>query len=258
MSARCGIGADGTAWRAVTPPRRIAVVGAGGRMGRLACAEVDAADDLDLLVGIGRGDDLEPAYAADVALEVSTPASVLANTQALLGAGVPTVVGASGLDDDGLETLAGAAADAACLVVPNFAVGAVLLMRLAEQVARHLPDVEITELHHERKVDAPSGTAAATARRIAAARSDVTVPGPADSPARGLQVDGVPVHSVRLPGLVASQEVVFGGVGQTLTLRHDTVDRTAFMPGVLLALRHVGELTGLHVGLDVLLLDAPS
>lgn len=233
----------------------VAVVGAAGRMGSVACAAVDAADDLAVVARIGRGDLLDAAAGADVAVELSTPASVAANAAALLDLGVATVVGATGLTDADLDDLRGRAGRAPCLVVPNFAIGAVLLMRLSEQAASHLPAVEITELHHDRKVDAPSGTALATARRIAAARAQAPpVPGPAGNPARGLVVEGVPVHSVRLPGLVASQEVVFGGPGQTLTLRHDTTDRSAaFAPGILLALRRVRDLTGLHVGLDAVL-----
>jgi 4-hydroxy-tetrahydrodipicolinate reductase len=162
------------------------------------------------------------------------------------------VVGTTGfeIDDAWREAPVGV------VVAPNFAIGAVLLMRFAEQAAAHLPSAEVIELHHDRKVDAPSGTALLTARRIAAARGEVP-PSPtgddAHPGARGADVDGVRVHSVRLPGLVAHEEVVFGGPGQTLTLRHDSTDRTSFMPGVLLAIEAVGARPGLTIGLDELL-----
>jgi 4-hydroxy-tetrahydrodipicolinate reductase len=152
------------------------------------------------------------------------------------------------------EELARLTGPANCFVAPNFAIGAVLLMRLAAEVAPHLPQAEVLELHHDGKADAPSGTALRTARLIADARGrQPAVPGPEGHPARGDVVEGVPVHSVRLPGLVAHQEVIFGGEGQTLSLRHDTTDRRAFMPGVLLAVKRVAELPGLTVGLDALL-----
>jgi len=228
-------------------------------MGSATCAAVEAADDLELAARIGSSDPLRAVVhaRADVAVEFTTPATVAGNAATLLELGVHTVVGATGLSDDDLGRLGRLALDgnANCLVAANFAVGAVLLMRLAAEAARVLGPVEITELHHDRKVDAPSGTALATARAISSVRGDraVAVPGPPDVAARGLVVEGVPVHSVRLPGLVASQEVVFGAEGQTLTLRHDTVDRTAFMPGVLLAVRRVADLPGLTTGLDPLL-----
>lgn len=235
---------------------RVAVLGAAGRMGSVTCETIAAADDLELVARVDAGDSLEAVTAAgaEVAVEFSTPATVAANAAWLLEHGVAPVVGATGMSDADLDDLRGRTASTPCLVVPNFAIGAVLLMRMAEQAARYLPHAEVTELHHDRKVDAPSGTALATARRIAAARGEAPpVAGPDGHPARGLVVDGVPVHSVRLPGIVASQEVVFGAQGQTLTLRHDTTDRSAFMPGVLLAVRRVHDLTGLHIGLDAVL-----
>jgi 4-hydroxy-tetrahydrodipicolinate reductase len=231
--------------------RRVAVVGAGGRVGSLVAAAVDAADDLTLAARVGRGDPLPEEGAADVAVEFSTPASVAGNTAALLDRGIHVVVGATGLTDADLDDLRGRTGRANCLVAPNFAVGAVLLMRLAAEVARHLPDAEIVELHGAHKRDAPSGTALRTARLIAAARG-----GDVDPPAgegRGLSVDGVPVHAVRLPGLVAHQEVLFGAPGQVLSLRHDTMDRSAFVPGVLLAVRRIAGLPGLTIGIDALL-----
>lgn len=233
-------------------PLRVAVVGSAGRVGRVVCDAVEAADDLDLVARIARGDALDPAGDAEVAVEFSTPASVRANTAWLLDHGVHAVVGATGLGAADLDDLRGRTGRANCLVAPNFAIGAVLLMRLAAQVAAHLPDVEIIELHHDRKVDAPSGTALRTAELIGRARNQPQPPG-LGGRSRGEVVAGVPVHSVRLPGLVAHQEVVFGATGQTLSLRHDTTDRTAFVPGVLLAVRRVAGLPGLTVGLDRLL-----
>ena len=236
---------------------RVAVLGAAGRMGSVTCAAVRDDPDLELVARVSSSDSLEAVLdaGADVAVEFTTPASVATNTRWLLERGVHAVVGTTGLGEEDLESLRDLVGPANCLVAPNFAIGAVLLMRLAAEVARYLPHVEITELHHERKVDAPSGTALRTARLIAQARADADfeVPGPADHPARGLLVEGVPVHSVRLPGLVASEEVVFGGQGQTLTLRHNSIDRSSFMPGVLLAVHKIASTPGLTVGLEALL-----
>lgn len=235
---------------------RVAVLGAFGRMGSAVCEAVDADPDCELVARVGSGGQLEEVIdaGADVAVEFTVPDSVKRNVTWLLERGVHTVVGATGLSEDDLAELEQLTGPANLFVAPNFAIGAVLLMQLAAQAARHLPHVEIVELHHDRKVDAPSGTALRTARMLADARREApAVPGPAHEPARGLLVDGVPVHSVRLPGLVASQEVVFGGPGQTLSIRHDALDRTAFMPGVLLAIRNVATQPGLTVGLDSLL-----
>ncbi len=235
---------------------RVAVVGASGRMGSTVCSAVADDPDTELVAEVGSGDGLDLVLdaGADVAVEFTVPSSVRRNAAWLLEHGVHTVVGATGLDGDDLETLRGLTGPANCLVAPNFALGAVLLMRFAEQAARVLPDVEIIELHHDGKVDAPSGTALRTAGLIAAARGEHPAPpGPAGHPARGDVVDGVAVHSVRLPGLVASQEVVFGGPGQILTIRHDALDRGCFMPGVLLAVKRVATLPGLTVGLESLL-----
>lgn len=235
---------------------RVAVVGAYGRMGSAVCEAVRADEDCELVAQVGSADALEmvPDAGADVAVDFTLPDSVRRNVSWLLKRGVHTVVGATGLSDDDLAALEELTGPANLFVAPNFAVGAVLLMRLAVEAARHLPHVEITELHHDRKADAPSGTALRTARLIADARgSEPDVPGPSDHPARGLLVDGVPVHSVRLPGLVASQEVIFGGQGQTLTVRHDSLDRSSFMPGVLMAVKAVALRPGLTVGLESLL-----
>src|SRR5918996_1613958 len=235
---------------------RVAVVGAHGRMGSATCEAVAGDPDLELVARIGSDDALETVVAAGaaVAVEFTTPATVRDNTAWLLEQGVHVVVGTSGLSDDdlaGLEKLTGAAH---CMVVPNFAIGAVLMMRLAEQVAAHLPQAEIIEAHHEGKVDAPSGTALRTAARIAAGRTaQVTVPGPLGHAARGLRIDDVAIHSLRLPGVVASQSVIFGGLGQTLTIRHDSIDRRSFMPGVLLAIKAIADREGLTGGLEALL-----
>jgi len=238
---------------------RVAVVGARGRMGSLVCRTVDAADDLELVAEIDASDGLEGVVEAEaaVAVEFSTPRTVHPNTAWLLDRGIHTVVGATGLTSAQLDDLRRRTGTAHCLVAANFAIGAVLLMQLAEKVAGHLEWVEITELHHERKLDAPSGTALVTAERIAAARRAAGRQAPdapgTDEAARGLRVEGIPVHAVRLPGIVAAQEVRFGAEGQTLTLRHDTTDRTAFMPGVLLAIRDIARHPGLTVGLDAYL-----
>ena len=261
---------------------RIGVVGAAGRMGAEVCRAVEGSDDLDLVAAVdpsasGRAlDEVTGARGGDggvtvagqldalmdarveVAVEFTGPSSVGDNLAWLLEHGIHVVVGATGLGDEQLErarTLA-ADGDANALVAPNFAIGAVLLMRFATEAARHLPHVEVLELHHDGKVDAPSGTALRTAELIADARGDAPdVPlGDERHPgARGADHAGVRVHSVRLPGLVAHQEVIFGGTGQTLSLRHDSLDRTSFMPGVLLACREVGGLDGLVVGLEHLL-----
>ncbi len=235
---------------------RVAVLGADGRMGTVTCRAIEEADDLELVARVEATDSLEAVLdaGADVAVEFTTPATVKGNTAWLLEHGVHVVVGATGLTDEDLAELEARTGPASCLVAPNFSLGAVLLMRTAADLARHLPDVEITELHHPAKVDAPSGTAARTAALIAEQRPDAPeVPGPAEEPARGRVVEGVPIHSVRLPGMLAHQEVVFGTTGQTLTVRHDTLDRSAFMPGVLLAVRRIPSREGLTVGLEALL-----
>lgn len=261
---------------------RVVVAGAAGRMGREVVRAVTEQGDLQLTGAVDvahAGEDagtlaglaplgvlvttrLEDCLGdADVVVDFSVPGAVRANTETCIRAGVSPVVGATGLSGADMDALAALAAHAGlgAVVAPNFAIGAVLLMEFARQAARHMPDAEIIELHHERKVDAPSGTALRTAALIAGARAGTAAPEPAGAHeavpgARGAQVHGVRVHSVRLPGLVAHQEVVFGGAGQILSIRHDSTDRTSFMPGVLLAIRRVRDLTGLVVGLEHLLL----
>jgi 4-hydroxy-tetrahydrodipicolinate reductase len=215
----------------------VAVSGAAGRMGETVCRAVEGADDMAL---VGRADPLlQTSLAdvlgdADVVVDFSTPDSALENARQCLEAGVHCVMGTSGADFAELEGVG----EANLFVAPNFAIGAVLMMKFATEAAAHMPECEIVELHHDRKVDAPSGTAARTADLIAGAGGNVHSP----------------IHSVRLPGLVAHQEVIFGGPGQTLTIRHDSVDRESFMPGVLLAVRQVGSLDRSPVvGLDQLL-----
>jgi 4-hydroxy-tetrahydrodipicolinate reductase len=221
---------------------RVAVSGAAGRMGQTVCAAVEGAEDMELT---GRADPALDAGLdgvlgeADVVVDFTTPDTALENAKACLDAGVHVVLGTTGFDLAELGAAVEAApAGANCFVAPNFAIGAVLLMEASQLIARHMPECEIVELHHDRKLDAPSGTAKRTADLIREAGGNVHEP----------------IHSVRLPGLVAHQEVVFGGEGQTLSLRHDSIDRSSFMPGVLLAVRRVAGLPDrLTVGLEKLL-----
>jgi 4-hydroxy-tetrahydrodipicolinate reductase len=222
---------------------RVAVSGAAGRMGATVCEVVEEASDLEL---VGRADPeldtpLEDVLAdADVVVDFSTPAAAPTNVLEAVGGGVHAVVGTTGFEVEPLrsEVEAADAGGANVFVAPNFAIGAVLMMEAARLIAPHMGDCEIVELHHAQKRDAPSGTAKRTAELIRAAGGDVHEP----------------IHSVRLPGLVAHQEVIFGGEGQTLTVRHDSTDRRSFMPGVLLAVRRIGELPDpFTVGLETLL-----
>jgi 4-hydroxy-tetrahydrodipicolinate reductase len=222
----------------------VAVSGAAGRMGETVCAAVEAAGDMEL---VGRADPrlgVSLAQALDdpgahVVVDFSVPDSAYENAALCLERGAHAVIGTTGMTDEQLERLEAAAraSEANCFIAPNFAIGAVLMMEAAKLVAPHMPDCEIIELHHDQKLDAPSGTAKRTADLIAQAK-------------RG---EAPPIHSVRLPGLVAHQEVIFGGLGQTLTIRHDSISRESFMPGVLLAIRSVGSLDGLVIGLENLL-----
>ncbi len=220
---------------------RVAVAGAAGRMGETVCRAVEGAADMELVARAdpALGATLADALAAkpDVLVDFTVPASALANARQAVAAGVHTVIGTTGFDPAELGELAGAGANV--FIAPNFAIGAVLMMQFATEAARHMARAEIIELHHDRKLDKPSGTAARTAALMQAAGGDLAE---------------VPVHSVRLPGLVAHQEVILGDVGQTLTIRHDSIDRESFMPGVLLAIRRVGDLTESPViGLERLL-----
>jgi 4-hydroxy-tetrahydrodipicolinate reductase len=242
---------------------KVGVLGASGRMGSEVRRTVGAAADLELAAAVDLGDAREPLAGCDVVVDFTQPGAVMDNVQWCVSHGVDTVVGTSGFDETRLATVAGwlsSVPSARSLVVPNFSVGAVLMMRFAEQAARFFESAEVIELHHAGKVDAPSGTAARTAALISAARSAASLgPSPdataqAAEGARGAVLDEVHVHSVRLAGLVAHQEVLFGGSGEILTIRHDSLDRASFMPGVLLAIRGIGSLPpGLTIGLHGLL-----
>jgi 4-hydroxy-tetrahydrodipicolinate reductase len=222
-------------------PLRVAVAGAAGRMGTAVCEAVQGAPDMELVaradpaLGLSIADAL--ASTPDVLVDFTVPATAVANARAAVATGVHVVIGTTGFDAAELDDLRGAPANV--FIAPNFAIGAVLMMQFAAQAAKHMARAEIIELHHDRKLDKPSGTAARTASLMQAAT--------------GADVE-IPIHSVRLPGLVAHQEVILGDVGQTLTIRHDSIDRQSFMPGVLLAVRRVAGLTDSPVvGLEQLL-----
>lgn len=256
---------------------RVVVAGACGRMGKETCKAVSGAPDLDLAGAcdpLAAGKTISqvvegvsengPIYEAvdsalaelkpDVLVDFTTPSVVMDNIRTAVRHGVSIVVGTTGVTPDKLKDEAEAAKKAGIgiLIAPNFAIGAVLMMKFASEAAKYMPSLEIIELHHDKKLDAPSGTAIITAGMISAAGGSSVVVGE-DSPARGDDNKGVRIHSVRLPGLVAHQEVIFGGLGQTLTIRHDSLDRTSFMPGVLLAVRKVRDIDGLVYGLDKIL-----
>lgn len=243
---------------------RVLVTGAKGRMGREVVRAVTEADGMEVVGTVDEGDDLAATIAStrpDAIVDFTVPEAVMSNIRTALAAKVVPLVGTTGISPAEVEEVRGlcAANETGCLIAPNFALGAVLLMRFAAEAARYFPDVEIIEMHHEKKKDAPSGTAAKTAEMIAAARTGTPLPAPADAfetfaGSRGGKAAGeVPVHSVRLPGYVASQEVIFGGPGQRLALRHDSIDRASFMPGVILAVRQASSLKGLVYGLEHLL-----
>lgn len=238
---------------------RVAVSGARGRMGTAVCQAVSDADDLELVAAVDEGDELDELTdaGAEVVVDFTTPEAVSANVEWFLDHGLHAVVGTTGWDDDDLDRWRelSRASGAHAVVAPNFALGAVLMMHVSGIVSRYMPHVEIVELHHDGKADAPSGTALMTADVIARARDEDPSPvlGSGLEGARGADRRGIRVHSLRLPGLVAHQEVVFGAEGQTLAIRHDTTDRTAFMPGVLLAVRAVADRPGVTVGLDQVL-----
>jgi 4-hydroxy-tetrahydrodipicolinate reductase len=225
-------------------PIRVAVAGAAGRMGQSVCAAVQSAADTELVARADPSLDTSLAdalaQAPDVLVDFTIPTSVVANAHAAVAAGVHVVIGTTGFDLSALDDLRDGPANV--FIAPNFAIGAVLMMQFATQAARHMAKAEIIELHHDRKLDAPSGTAARTALLMEEAAADAGRP------------REVPIHSVRLPGLVAHQEVILGDVGQTLTIRHDSIDRESFMPGVLLAVRRVAGLQqSPTVGLEHLL-----
>lgn len=239
--------------------RKVAVVGANGRMGTAVCQAVATSEDLHLVGRYDLGDDIASVRGADVVVEFSVPGASFDNVLACLEAGADVVVGTTGWDGARLKTLEerlAAYPERGVLIAPNFAIGALLMMSFARRAARFYESAEIIELHHPEKVDAPSGTATRTASLIAAARAEAGLPAVPDATvtdprgARGADVDGIHVHGVRLRGLVAHQEVLFGAAGEGLTIRHDSYDRGSFMPGVLAAVRAIGSRPGLTVGLE--------
>ena len=241
---------------------RVGVLGAKGKVGATMVQAVEAADDLTFTAGVDAGDQLSlfTDSQTEIVIDFTHPDVVMDNLKFLIDNGIHAVVGTTGFTDERLGKVKAWLADkpdVAVLIAPNFAIGAVLSMRFAKQAARFFESAEVIELHHPQKADAPSGTAARTARLIAEARKGLPPNPDATSTglegARGAAVDGIPVHSVRLAGLVAHQEVLFGTQGETLTIRHESLDRTSFVPGVLLAVRTVGEHPGLTVGLEPLL-----
>jgi len=236
---------------------RVGVIGAAGRMGSEVCHAVESDPELELVAKVDIDDSLDQLTDAntEVAVDFTSPKSVKDNVLFCLDKGIHAVVGTTGLSDSELSEIESGTGKANAFVAPNFALGAVLMMAFAKQAAPHFATAEIIERHHERKVDAPSGTALRTADMMNSARdeewADLAESG--DDQSRGLDKEGIRVHSVRSVGSVAHQEVVFGGPGETLTIRHDSLDRASFMPGVLLAVRKVAERPGLTVGLENLL-----
>jgi 4-hydroxy-tetrahydrodipicolinate reductase len=242
---------------------KVGVLGARGRMGRTVCEAVSDAPDTELVAQVDEGDSLEALLGCDVVVDFTHVGVVMDNLRWCVQHGLSVAVGTSGFGDDRLAEVRSwtdAAPGARVLVVPNFSIGAVLMLRFAAQAARFFESAEIIELHHEKKIDAPSGTALRTAGLISEARAKAGLGASPDATkqslpgARGTTVDDVHVHSIRLAGLLAHQEVLFGGHGETITIRHDSMDRLSFMPGVLLAVRGITTLpAGLTVGIDPLL-----
>ena len=244
---------------------KVAVLGAKGRMGAEAVKTVKVQSDLTLVAELDLGDSLDAIKGADVVVDFTHPDSVMKNVEFAISNGVNVVVGTTGFNDEKLAQVKSWLAQnpkVGALIAPNFGLGAVLMMQFAAEAAKHFESVEIIELHHPNKADAPSGTAARTAELITEARKSAQRPAMPDATAhtlpgaRGAKVGDVPIHSVRLRGLVAHQEVVLGDQGETLTIRHDSIDRTGFMPGVLLGIRNVGSHPGLTFGLEHFLFKA--
>lgn len=251
---------------------KVLVSGALGRMGRTVMAAVSADDELELVGAVdivaGEVDGVKvetdlgaalDAHKPDVMVDFTRPDAVFQNVLTALSKGVSPVVGTTGLSDDAKDQIREAAVknNTPAFIAPNFAIGAVLMMQMAKLAAKYMPEVEIIELHHDKKLDAPSGTAELTAKMISEVRAGHKQGHPDEKErlerVRGADYDGMRIHSVRLPGFVAHQEVIFGGLGQTLTIRHDSTGRDSFMPGVLLACKKVRSLSGLTIGLDKLL-----
>ncbi|GAA0317282.1 4-hydroxy-tetrahydrodipicolinate reductase [Kineococcus aurantiacus] len=237
---------------------KVSVAGARGRMGSQAVAAVEAAADLQLVAALGRGDDLAAAQGSDVLVDLTVPDQVMGNVEQALARGMHVVTGTTGFTPERVAQVErwAAAAQRNVLIATNFGIGAVLVMQLAAKAARFFESVEVVELHHPGKVDAPSGSAIRTAQLIARAReaaglgpspdaTETSLPG-----ARGAVVDGIHVHAVRMRGMTAHQEVVLGGPGETLTIRDDTYDRAAYMPGLLVGIRQVASRPGVTVGLE--------
>jgi len=242
-----------------SPVIKVSVIGAAGRMGSEVCRAVEAAPGLTLVGSFDQGDELGDLGGADVVVEFSVPGASASNVAHCIDRGTHVVVGTTGWTQDKLDEVRSRLTNkpgVGVLVAPNFAIGAILMMSFAQQAAKYYESVEVVELHHPDKVDAPSGTAARTASLIAGARRDAglgDVPDATTSDpdgARGASVDGIHVHALRLRGLVAHQEVLFGATGELLTIRHDSFDRVSFMPGVLEGVRKVGNHPGLTVGLE--------
>lgn len=238
---------------------KVGVLGAQGRMGSAVCRAVEGAGDMELAAGVDAGEPVDALTGADVVVDFTHPDAVMGNLSWCVARGLHAVVGTTGFDEERLGTVRGWLRDSpgvGVLVAPNFSLGAVLMMRFAAQAARLFDSVEIVELHHPGKADAPSGTARRTASLVAQARAQAGLGPVPDATAseldgaRGASVDDVRVHAVRLSGLVAHQEVLLGGHDETLTIRHDSFARTSFMPGVLLGIRRVREAPGLTVGLE--------
>ncbi len=241
---------------------RVGVLGARGKVGTAMCDAVRAAPDLTLGAEVDAGDPLSLFTDAgtEAVIDFTHPDVVMDNLKFLIGNGIHAVVGTTGFTDERLEQVRGWLADSpgtGVLIAPNFAIGAVLSMYFAQKAAPYFESAEVIELHHPQKADAPSGTAIRTAKMIAASREALPPNPDATSTAlpgaRGADVDGIPVHSVRLTGLVAHQEILFGTTGETLTIRHDSLDRTSFVPGVLLAVRQIARRPGLTIGIEPLL-----
>ncbi len=241
--------------------RRVGVLGARGKVGQEVCKAVDAAEDMELVAAVDAGDPIEELVSAgaQAVVDFTHPDVVMDSLEFCIGHGIHAVVGTTGFDAGRLDRLRSwleQAPGTGVLVAPNFSVGAVLMMRYAAEAARFFESVEIVELHHPDKADAPSGTARRTAELVAAARREAGMGPVPDATstaldgARGADVDGIHVHGLRVRGLVAHQEVILGGLGETLTIRHDSLDRASFTPGVLLALRTIGGRPGLTVGLE--------
>lgn len=236
---------------------RVLVNGAYGRMGSLSCATIEAHDELILAGRCGSKDDLTALIDAtqpDVVLDFSTALSVWKNAQTIIAKGIHPVIGASGLSPEQIEQLSSSSKEKQLggLIAPNFSIASILMMRCSAEIAKHLNHVEIIEMHHDKKIDSPSGTAMATAQKISDQRR-ISAPPPSEEivpHARGALVNGIAVHAIRLPGIIAKQQVIFADQAETLSLCHDTLSRDAFMPGVILACQKVTSLKQLHFGLD--------